>query len=99
MATTYVGFYRASSPEFIYETWRKTGATPPEFQKKIFEFPGSLPATCKLVGSWGVSGGENPGVMVVEAEGFADLQYINQYYNGWLQFDWHPTLTGGVARN
>ena len=99
MATTYVGFYRPASPELIFDAVRKTGAPTPELQKKIFGFPRSLPATCKLIGSWQISGGEDPGVMVVEAESFADLQYINQYYNGWLRFDWHPTLTGGVARS
>lgn len=61
-------------------------------------FPAALPETCKLIGSWAVTGGEAPGVMVVEAESFSDLQAINQHYNGWLNFDWHPVATGGVAR-
>jgi len=101
MATTYVGFYRPAlgAAEAINESWRSTGAGISEFQQKIFGFPSSLPATCKLIGSWGVQGGETPSVMIVEVESFADLQHINQYYNGWLRFDWHPTLTGGVARN
>jgi len=101
VATTYVGYYRPASgtAEVVAESFRSTGKALPEFQRRIFGFPGSLPSTCKLVGSWAVSGDANPGVMVVQAESFADLQHINQYYNGWLTFDWHPTLTGGVARS
>jgi hypothetical protein len=30
-------------------------------------------------------------VLVVEAEGQPDLTFINNYYAGWLQFEWHPT--------
>jgi len=101
MATTYVGFYRPTpgASSAINESFRTTGATIPEFQQKFFAFPANLPSTCKLVGSWAVTGGEAPGVMVVEAESFADVQHINQYYNGWLMFDWHPTATGGVPRS
>lgn len=99
MATTYVGFYRPASPQVNYELLRNTGAGDPVMLDKVRNFPGGLPATCKLIGSWNISGGEVPGVMVVEAESFADLQLINEYYNGRLLFDWHPTATGGVARS
>ncbi len=61
-------------------------------------FPSILPETCKLIGSWSVSGGEAPGVMVVEAESYDDLTAINSHYLGWLQFDWHPVQAGGVPR-
>ena len=36
-------------------------------------------------------------MLIVEAESFADLQHVNQYYAGWLDFDWHPTTS--VQRN
>ena len=36
------------------------------------------------------------GVMVVEASNFSDIQFINTYHAGWLNFDRHPTSTGGV---
>jgi hypothetical protein len=62
----------------------------PDMAKKVNGFPASLPSTCKLIGSWAVSGGEAPGVMVAEVESFADLQHVNVYYAGWLLFDWHP---------
>ena len=100
MTITFVGFYRPASPEFLYDYQRNHEDTfPPEFQEKIRGLPATLPETMKLVGSWGVTGGDNPGVMVVEAESFADLQVVNQHYSGWLNFDWHPTNTGGVPRD
>ncbi len=51
-----------------------------------------------MIGSW-PTGPETPGVTVVEVESFADLQAIDQYYQGWVQFDWHPSPSGGVARD
>ncbi len=90
MATTYVGFYRPDPSSPAASAFRDTGAPPPAFGKKVNEFAKSLPATCKLVGSWGVSGNQAPSVIVVEAESYADLQHINTYYRGWLLFDWHP---------
>jgi len=98
MAITFVGFYRPNYREEDVEIVRKNGQFLPEMREKIKAFPSSLPTTCKLIGSWGVSGGEAPGVMVVEADNFSDIQFINIYYAGWLNFDWHPTNTGGVPR-
>jgi hypothetical protein len=100
MATTFVGFYRQLGPiETEIEAVRKTGAIHEEFTAKIRELPSKLPPTCKLIGSWNISGGQVPGVMVVEAESYADLQFINSHYFGWLVIDWHPVPTGGVERN
>jgi hypothetical protein len=65
---------------------------PPQMLKKVNEFAKGLPPTCKLLGSWVISGGVAPSVLVVEAESYADLQHINTYYSGWLQFDWHPAM-------
>ena len=98
MATTYVGFWRLASPETVAASLRSIGAPPPDFAAKVRAFPGIFGPTRKLIGSWGVGGGEAPGVMVVEAESFADLAAINTHYAGWLNFDWHPTNTGGVPR-
>ncbi len=97
MATTYVGFYRPVSPEVIAASQRETGTLPPAMLAKVRAFPASLPPTCKLIGSWAISGGQEPGVMVAEVESIADLQHVNTYYAGWLNFDWHPTA--GVDRS
>jgi hypothetical protein len=93
MATTYIGFYQPHPTSPAADVWRNTGKFPPEFAKKVNEFPTSLPPTCKLIGSWVVSGGAARSVLVIEAESFADIQHVNQYYNGWLEFDWHPTTS------
>jgi hypothetical protein len=76
---------------------RETGSFPPALREKVSTFAKMLPQTCKLVGSWAVSGGAAPGVIVVEAESYADIVHINQHYAGWLWFDWHPANT--VARD
>lgn len=95
MSTTYLGFYRPTADTPVNGVWRSTGKLPPDFATKVNEFPTKLPATCKLIGSWNVGGG--PSVIVVEAETFADIQHISQYYAGWLEFDWRPTAS--VQRN
>ena len=100
MAITFVGFYSLLGPtEADIESGRQTGTFPAQLTTKIREFPSKLPSTCKLIGSWGVTGGEIAGVMVVEAESYSDIQFIDFYYIGWLNFDWHPTNTGGVDRS
>ena len=99
MTTTYVGFWRAGSgaEEVGLASVRETGALPQAFVEKVNSFAKNLPSTCKLIGSWAISGEVSPGVMIVEAESYADLVHINQYYWGWIAFDWHPSNT--VARN
>jgi len=101
MATTYVGFFGVtdSAAPVLEAAARETGSWPQEFIDKVNGFPGSFPDGLRLVGSWGVAGGERPGVTVVEADDFAALSHVNNYYNGWLQFEWHATATGGVARD
>jgi len=101
MATTYVGFYGQtdSAAALVQTAFRETGAPPAEFREKVNGFPASLPNGLKLVGSWAGSGGNRPGVMVVEADDFAALNHINTYYNGWLAFEWAPTAKGGAPRD
>ena len=100
MSITFVGFYQVAGPsEADLNATRQADSLPeafPEFWAKVRDFPSKLPPTCKLIGSWPVTGG--PGVTIVEVESYDDLQFINDYYAGWLVFDWHPTSTGGVAR-
>ena len=102
MAITFVGFFRLVEPtEADINTQRQAGSpleAYPEFFAKVREFPSKLPSTCKLIGSWAVTGGQAPNVIVVEVESYDDLQFINNYYLGWLDFEWHPTTTGGVQR-
>ena len=99
MAITFVGYYRPVRTDADVKTWQESGAFAPEFAAKVRAFPSQFPTTCKLIGSWAVTGGQAPGVTVVEAESFDDLQFINAYYAGWLEYDWHPTRTGGPDRS
>jgi len=99
MAITFVGYYRPVRTDTDANTWRESGAFAPEFAAKVRAFPSQFPPTCKLIGSWAVTGGQAPGVTVVEAESFDDLQFINTCYAGWLEYDWHPTRTGGPDRS
>jgi hypothetical protein len=62
----------------------------------VRNLPANLPATCKLVGGYPVGTPDLVSVMIVEAESNEDLTAINNYYAGWLQFEWHPTTL--VAR-
>lgn len=103
MSITFVGYYDPAPgtplPEDVQHQ-RSTGAGPaPALQQKIRELPARLPKTCRLIGSWPTLGGRAGGVMVVEAQSYADLDAIAGHYRGWLQFDWHPTAAGGVARD
>ena len=54
MAITYIGFYSNAADSPALAIWRDTGKFPPDFAKKVNEFPSKLPATCKLIGSWAV---------------------------------------------
>ena len=104
MAITFIGFYRLAAgfptPDQVDGLRSGVGGRggSAAFIEKVRGFPASLPDSCKLIGSWGVSGEQVPNVMVVEAESFDDLQHIDVYYRGWLDFDWHPTAAGGVQR-
>ena len=52
-----------------------------------------------MVGSWPVQGSDQAGVTVVEADDYESLAHVNNYYAGWRQFEWHPTVSGGTQRN
>jgi hypothetical protein len=99
MSITFVGLYRIEGPTEADLESRRQGGIPEAFAAKVREFPTSLPSTCKLVGSYRIMTNEIAGVMIVEAESYADLQFIDDHYAGWLQFNWHPTTTGGVPRD
>ena len=91
MATTYIGYWRPAADSPVNEARRKTGANPPELDKKRRELPASLPPTCKILDSWFVLG-TAPSALGVEAESIADIGHITTYYAGWLEFDWHPCM-------
>lgn len=99
MSFTFVGLYCLDGPLESDIESRRQGGIPEAFATKVREFPATLPDTCKLIGSWRIMTDQIAGVMVVEAESYEDLQFIDNHYAGWLQFNWHPTTTGGVPRD
>jgi hypothetical protein len=88
-----------SALELIQASQRDTGAPPSELLDKVRAFPEALPASVKLIGSYVIQGGDRPSVMIVETDDYSGLQHIQNHYAGWLQFEWHPTTTGGVSRD
>ncbi len=90
MTTTFIGYFQAASDSPVLAAWRETGAVPIDYAEKVNNFLNELPATCKWIVTWNVSG-DSPSSIIVEVESNDDLQHINQYYAGWLVFTWHPT--------
>jgi hypothetical protein len=104
MAMTFIGYVQrddAAWSEADFAAARTAGAGgPPEFAAKVLAMPANLPATCKVLGAWGTIGSPTAlSVMLVEAESFADLAVITNYYSGWLRIEWNPTASGGIERN
>ena len=103
MAMTFVGYVQrddASWSEADIAAARAAGAPPPELATKIRALPSNLPETCRLLGAWGTIGSPTAlSVMLVEAESYADLGAISNYYSGWLTIEWNPTLSSGIERD
>ncbi len=100
MSQAYIGLVRlaAGSPTPVdVEAARERGINaPPELTEKVLNLPANLPDTCQIVCGYLVGTPDLVSVLVVEAESNEDLTAINDYYAGWLQFEWHPTTL--VAR-
>lgn len=93
MTTTYIGFQRVPPDSPVRTSLLDSGTVPVELTQKVMAFPSKLPSWCQLVGSWAVPG-DSPQVVIVTAESVVDLQNINNYYAGWVVFDWHPCKPG-----
>ena len=104
----YIGYYRPV-PGFLEENQtraRSEGATPdPRMQQRVRELPDKLPAGCTILGAYTpmVSGAvlsdtTPPGVIIVDTNNTTDLTFINQYYAGFLVFQWAPATVIGTTR-
>jgi hypothetical protein len=106
----YLGYYRAT-PQFIEENQarlRREGgnAGPPACRRMVQELPDKLPAGCRIVGSYAPVGGGGavlgpvglPSVQIVETSDPTHLDFISQYYNGYLIFQWTPATSVGGNR-
>lgn len=102
---TYIGYYRPNQ-RFVDErnaAAREVGAAmDPKFSQMVADLPLKLPSTAHIIGSFAPIGGAtpaSPAVFVVEASDVSGLQFISNYYQGYLEFDWHPGVSIGVDKN
>ncbi len=101
MAQTYLGFFHwaagVPTTEDIERLRKQGSAGLEELLTKVRRLPANLPPSCKLVSAWQIGTQNVLSVVIVEAESRADLQFIDDYYMGWFQADWHPTTL--IARD
>ena len=101
---TYIGFYQANEEFFRANAERARAGEPPDLtlRDKVVELRDKLPASLTLIGSWGVSkvgavNRERPNVWICETDNAADLQFVSNYYQGFLEFEWVPATSVGVS--
>jgi hypothetical protein len=103
---TYIGYYRLH-PDYWSENGaraREAGHAIPDevFRAKVSSLRDKLPASIKLIGSYAPIASspnpERPAVWICECDDPAELTFVNNYYAGYLMFDWAPvTVLGNVA--
>jgi hypothetical protein len=106
---TYIGYYRAH-PDYARENGqraRDAGRAVPDdtFREKVATLRDKLPPSIKLLGSYApIQSGtpdpdpRHPAVWICECDDPAELTFVNNYYAGYLQFEWVPvTALGNVA--
>ena len=86
-----------------YFARRGNAGVNPAFRQKVIELRDSLPSTIKLIGSYAPLGGASPtrpSVWIAETNDPAELAFINNWYQGWLEFEWVPaTVLGTTSRD
>lgn len=102
---TYIGYYRPNQ-RFVEESNARARegavAMDPKFLQLVADLPIKLPSTAHIIGSFSPIGGATPGspaVFIVEAADPSGLQFISNYYQGYLEFDWHPGVSIGANKN
>jgi hypothetical protein len=101
---TYIGYYRINE-DFQRENGansRQAGelVTNQAFRQKVIDLRDKLPASIKLVGSYGTASTaeRHPNIWIAETDDPAELQFVNNWYAGFLEFDWIPaTVLGATA--
>ena len=102
---TYIGYYRRH-PDF----WREDGerareagrAVPDEkYREKVAGLRDKLPPTIKLIGSYASISTDrdrsHPSVWICECDDPAELAFVNNYYLGYLVFEWVPVIAVGTS--
>lgn len=104
---TYIGYYH-THPDFARQQGEKArggeSAADPAFQQKVIELRDNLPGSLKLIGSFGSMSSqtpeanrERPNLWICETDDTADLQFISNYYAGYLVFEWVPGFVIGAT--
>lgn len=104
--SVYIGYQTTARPlleELENESWAK--GYPGLSQKALdraLELREKLPEGCRIVGVYNpVAGIQNPltpGVMVIETDDTAHLQFISNHYTGMLNYVWVPAISVGTTR-
>ena len=98
--TLYVGFY-VIDPEFQRESGARArsgdNSLDARFGRKLVELRDRLPASLKLIGSYTTQSAERPNIWLCETDNQADLQFVSNYYEGYLRFDWVPANVIGAT--
>lgn len=101
----YIGYY-GPDPEFYrasQERARTQGTSQdPEFQRLVTELRANLPPTLKLIGSYSPINSFGPdsdvkAVWICETDNLTDLRFVNEYYAGYLRFNWIPAVAIGTS--
>ena len=95
---SYVGFYDISDhwqAEAGAQARAGNGGLDPRFAGLVTDLPNQLPEGCSVVASYGTTSANRPNIMIVETDNQADLQFITNYYQGYLAFDWVPATNVG----
>jgi hypothetical protein len=105
----YLGYYRTTS-SFTEENQARARSQGPiidsKFRQMVVDLPDKLPAGCRIIGSYAPMGGGGavlgdpglPSVQIVDTGNPADLNFISQYYSGYLMFQWTPAISVGSNR-
>ena len=100
---TYIGYYRPNA-DYVREQGEKarngSGGVNPAFRQKVIDLRTKLPAGIKLIGSYSPLGGASsarPAVWIAETDDPAELTFINNWYEGFLDFEWVPATAIGTT--
>jgi hypothetical protein len=108
VVAVYMGYYRPA-PGYIEANQaraRAEGPSPdPKLQRLVAELPEQLPKSAKIIAAFSpvqsgavLSDTGAPGVIIIQTDNSADLQFINQHYAGYLMFQWVPANVIGTTR-
>ena len=97
---TYIGFYTID-PNYTRSLGEKArrGDNGPDvsFQERVTELRDKLPGSLTLIGSYSTSASNQPNVWICETDDPRDLQFVSNYYTGYLVFDWVPATPLGAT--